>query len=227
MYLKVIVLEIKEDYCLAMTGDGEVIRIRKKKGIRVGEKIYVLQEDIYEKQAEEKKEHVLPFAGKNPRASIVRRIAAVAAIFAICFSAVFYLQPSKTVYAKVSVDGMSSIQLTVDEDFKVVDAVSYDATVPEEELEKLVGKKLLDLRPFLLDLKGDGTDAVIVAYGFLESESSDDESALKESLKELFGTKSNLYLRGSAEDVKAAEREAESLGIYIAKKRLQMISWMI
>lgn len=36
MYHKVIILEIKGGYALAMTEDGEIIRIKKKAGMKVG-----------------------------------------------------------------------------------------------------------------------------------------------------------------------------------------------
>ena len=50
MYLKVLVMEIKEDYCLAMTEDGAVVRIRKKDGMKVGRRIYILREDLRNKE---------------------------------------------------------------------------------------------------------------------------------------------------------------------------------
>lgn len=50
MYLKVLVMEIKEDYCLGMTEDGAVVRIRKKDGMKVGRRIYILREDLRNKE---------------------------------------------------------------------------------------------------------------------------------------------------------------------------------
>ena len=47
MYEKAVVLEIKDDYCLVMTEDGKIVRIWKKAGIREGQKIYILEEDLY------------------------------------------------------------------------------------------------------------------------------------------------------------------------------------
>lgn len=49
MYHKVIILEIKGGYALAMTEDGEIIRIKKKAGMKVGAAVYVLEEDRYKK----------------------------------------------------------------------------------------------------------------------------------------------------------------------------------
>lgn len=46
MYHKVIVMEIKEKYALVMTKDGGVLRVMRKDGMKVGDRIYILEEDI-------------------------------------------------------------------------------------------------------------------------------------------------------------------------------------
>lgn len=53
MYLKVLVMEIKENYCLVMTQDGEILRIKRKKDMKVGDQIFILQEDLYQGESEE------------------------------------------------------------------------------------------------------------------------------------------------------------------------------
>lgn len=41
MIKKVIVLELKDDYALAMEEGGSIIRIKKKDGLSVGDKIWL------------------------------------------------------------------------------------------------------------------------------------------------------------------------------------------
>ncbi len=45
-YEKVIVVELKSEWDLAMRPGGEIIRIRKKQGLHTGDVIYILPEDI-------------------------------------------------------------------------------------------------------------------------------------------------------------------------------------
>ena len=49
---KVIIMEVKDDYAIAMTSDFEFIKIKKKKSMTEGQKIYIVDEDIC--QGEEK-----------------------------------------------------------------------------------------------------------------------------------------------------------------------------
>ena len=46
---KVIIMEVKDDYAIVMTSDFEFIKIKKKKSMKEGKKIYIVDEDIYVK----------------------------------------------------------------------------------------------------------------------------------------------------------------------------------
>ena len=41
---KVIIMEVKDDYAIAMTSDFEFIKIKKKKSMTEGQKIYIVDE---------------------------------------------------------------------------------------------------------------------------------------------------------------------------------------
>ena len=43
---KVIIMEVKDDYAIVMTSDFEFIKIKKKKSMTEGQKIYIVDEDI-------------------------------------------------------------------------------------------------------------------------------------------------------------------------------------
>ena len=108
MYLKVLVMEIKEKYCLVMTQDGEILRIKRKKDMKVGDQIFILQEDLYQGESEE--QPVLQKKNKN-RKIFWGGIAAVAASAVLLVGVSAYVNQMNASYALVSVDGAMSVQL--------------------------------------------------------------------------------------------------------------------
>lgn len=46
MYHKGIVMEVKEKYALVMAEDGQILRVFYKDGMKTGDCIYILEEDI-------------------------------------------------------------------------------------------------------------------------------------------------------------------------------------
>ena len=57
MYHKVIVMEIKETYALVMAEDGQILRVVYKDGMKVGDCIYILEEDILKKDSFKEENH--------------------------------------------------------------------------------------------------------------------------------------------------------------------------
>ena len=70
MYHKVMVMEVKEHYALAMGEDGQIVRIRYKAGMQIGDCIYILEEDLYQEEKTEYPEHpaLVPFETKKEKA---------------------------------------------------------------------------------------------------------------------------------------------------------------
>lgn len=213
MYLKVLVMEIKEDYCLAMTEDGEVLRIQKKDGMKVGKRIYILREDLFNKEdsireISEKERKIIPWKFMTAAAAVL------AAVIGLVFFAGISLKPC----AVVSVDGQRSIQLELDRHHTVKKAVSYDHSLSQKSLEKLEGKKLEEAGEILKQTKSfQDNEQKIVSYGFYDGNDKETEG-FKEMLQEVLGTKDTVYIQGTAADVKQAEKEKKTLGMFLLEK---------
>ena len=216
MYYKVIILEIKEECCLALTEDGAVIRIKRKEGLGEGDKVYVLDEDLYQGAAAPKNQVVLPFTrGKKVRKSYLQKFTAVAAAVMVCIASLLVPQMADPAYAAVSFDGEKSIQVKVDKEGKVVDAVSPDQTVSEEELAALKDKPLRQLQNMVGELNEKDGGIIVIAYAGLKG---DLDQSFKKDVNDIFGSGKILCLEGSKDDVKAAEKAGKSLGMYMIEK---------
>ena len=148
MYHKVIILEIKDGYALAMTEEGEIIRIKKKAGMKVGAAVYVLEEDKY----------------KKARTLHWQKAAAIAAAILLCITSLLLPQFSQQVYAMVELEGAKSVSVKVDKNYKIRDAYSYDDTVSLKALKDLEGKNLRELKEFAEQLRAsDGSLNVVYA----------------------------------------------------------------
>lgn len=213
MYLKVLVMEIKEDYCLAMTEDGEVLRIQKKDGMKVGKRIYILREDLFNKE-----EGIREISEKERKIIPWKFMTAAAAVLTAVIGLVFFVGISSKPCAVVSVDGQRSIQLELDRHHTVKKAVSYDHSLSQKSLEKLEGKKLEEAGEILKQTKSfQDNEQKIVSYGFYDGNDKETEG-FKEMLQEVLGNKDVVYIQGTAADVKQAEKEKKTLGMFLLEK---------
>lgn len=211
MYRKVMVMEIKEHYALAMGEDGQIVRIRIKEGIQIGDCIYILEEDLYQEEKPERQEppvsvHLHPFWKQ------LTAVAAAAALFAVLFT--WSMKPG-TAYAMVTVDGVKNVELTLDKKHVVKDALSRDGSFTEQEMETLVGQKV-DAAQNYADAEKEGT--AIIGYALCRTTSEEEAEALQRSLEQVFGTDGVLYMCGSKEDAEKAKKAGKSLGIYLAEQ---------
>lgn len=213
MYLKVLVMEIKEDYCLAMTEDGAVVRIRKKDGMKVGRRIYILREDLFHKEDSiqkipEKEKKIIPW----------QFMTAAAAVFAVVIGITLFIRISSAPYAVVSVDGQRSIQFELDKNHTVKKAVSYNHSFSQKSLEKLEGKELEEAGEILKKTKSfQDTEHRIVGYGFYEDNQKEAEN-FEELLQKVLGNKATVYMQGTASDVEQAKKEKKPLSIFLLEK---------
>ena len=216
MYKKVIVLELKTTYALVMEEGGAILRIYRKDGLAVGDTIYVLPEDIYQ---EKRASAVIPFpAGgkgsssgrKHSGKSIWLRLGGMVAMLALCIS-LFLPKFSMTVYAVVSFDGDSSIQVELDHDGRILSARSLDGSVTQDDLDSLKGKTIEDAASDLNTWCGDGS--ILIGYTLMDG--SEGDPATLQSIQALFTKQSVVCLSGVAEDVHAADGQSVSLGRYL------------
>lgn len=125
MSKKGIVCEIKKEYCVFLTADGQFMR-----GIPVNANVLVGEEaDFHE------------FVVTTKRRSIKRTvfpIIAAAAIFILLFATV--LSPSQSVYAYVQVGGIETVEFGVDESGQVIDVRTLSGKDLEYETSLYKGK---------------------------------------------------------------------------------------
>lgn len=216
MYKKVIVLELKTAYALVMEEGGTILRIYRKDGLAVGDTIYVLPEDIYQ---EKRASAVIPFpAGgkgsssgrKHSGRSVWLRLSGMVAMLALCIS-LFLPQFSVTAYAVASFDGDSSIQVELDQDGRILSAVSLDGSVTQDDLDSLKGKTIEDAAIDLNTWCGDGS--ILIGYALMDG--SEGDSATLQSIQALFTKQPVVCLSGVAGDVHAADEQSVSLGRYL------------
>lgn len=214
MYLKVLVMEIKENYCLVMTQDGEILRIKRKKDMKIGDQIFILQEDLYQGESEE--QPVLQKKNKN-RKIFWGGIAAVAASAVLLVGVSAYVNQMNASYALVSVDGAMSVQLELNKKGKVKKAISYDHTLTDAELKSLEGKELQEAAESLKLTTDDPKQKWLISYAFYQEETLKD-AGFQKKLEAIFKEEDAFCLKGDKEDIEKAEEENKTLGNYLAEK---------
>lgn len=211
---KVVILELKEDYALAMEEGGSVIRIRRKEHMAVGEQVYVLPEDLYEKK---KAGTVLPFAGRTGKGrKALIHLGATAAMVALAVLLLFPQVPMKA-HAVVSFDGERGMQMQLGQDNRILSVTSRDGSIPQEELEAFRGKQLTDLGEALQTALGTGP--ILVAYA-PETAQEEADAAAEAAIRSLFGEQGIVFLSGSRRDIAQADAAARSLGRYLLDLKL-------
>lgn len=225
MYHKVIVMEIKETYALVMAEDGQILRIVYKDGMKVGDRIYILEEDILKKDSFKEENHafIIPFAERkktgNQHKTLWKKMVAVAAACALFVTSFALLSKPGKAYAMVSVDGEKAVEVVLNQKNRVKEADSKNDSLTREEKKEIKGEKVETIKNFFSqDLSGKET--IIVGYAFLKDESEEERVALQRRLEKTFGTEHLLYLAGDKEDVENAKKAGKSLGIYLAEQIL-------
>lgn len=225
MYHKVIVMEIKETYALVMAEDGQILRVVYKDGMKVGNRIYILEEDILKKDSFKEENHasIIPFAERkktgNQHKTFWKKMVAVAAAFALFVTSFAVLSKPEKAYAMVSVDGEKAVEVVLNQKNRVKEADSKNDSLTREEKKKIKGEKVETIKNYFSQDLSD-KETIIVGYAFLEDESEEERAALQRRLEKTFGTEHLLYLAGDKEDVENAKKAGKSLGIYLAEQIL-------
>lgn len=204
---KVLILEIKENYALAMGTDGAILRIRRKEKMAVGDSVYILPEDIYQ---ETEGTGVLPLVPKKKMTNKgVRHLAAIAASLALLLT-LLIPQFSMKAYAVVSLDAEHGMQMQVDRNNQILSVVSPDGSIPQETLDSLKGKDLLQSGTELTQILGKGP--ILVGYASHDGEKNKKSEA---EIRALFANQELIYLPGTSKDIQQADASSQSLGKYI------------
>ena len=199
---KVIIMEVKDDYAIVMTSDFEFIKIKKKKSMTEGQKIYIVDEDIC--QCGEK----TSLSNKN---KLLKILGLVAILLGIILLAFLFNPFKKDTYATASFDGDASIELSLDENKKITKAISRDDSIPSGELENLKGKSF----EYGLDEIDDylENDNYILASCYVPSGENDNyiddiKTAIDKELSDV------IFINANKDDIKQAEKENKTLGQY-------------
>lgn len=213
------ILEIKENYAIAMKQGGEIVKIRKKDGMQVGSIIYILPEDLYR---EKSNSSVLQFrpryhgASKAQRGRLLRQVAGVAAILVLVITLALY-GAVLSVYAVASFDGEQSLQLELDKNNRIVGGSSPSDQITEDDIRQLKGKNLTDVAGPLSSLLGKGP--VLVGYASYKND-ADEDARMEQLLRELLSEHIVLCLSGTGEDIDQAQTAQKSLGSLLAEELL-------
>ena len=199
---KVIIMEVKDDYAIVMTSDFEFIKIKKKKSMTEGQKIYIVDEDIC--QGGEK----TSLSNKNKLLKILGLIAILLGILLLAF---LFNPFKKDTYATASFDGDASIELSLDENKKITKAISRDDSIPSGELENLKGKSF----EYGIDEIDDylENDNYILASCYVPSGENDNyiddiKSTIDKELSDV------IFINANKDDIKQAQKENKTLGQY-------------
>lgn len=218
-------MEIKETYALVMAEDGQILRVVYKDGMKVGDCIYILEEDILKKDSFKEENHasIIPFAERkktgNQYKTLWKKMVAVAAAFALFVTSFAVLSKPEKAYAMVSVDGEKAVEVVLNQKNRVKEADSKNDSLTREEKKKIKGEKVETIKNYFSQDLSD-KETIIVGYAFLEDESEEERAALQRRLEKTFGTEHLLYLAGDKEDVENAKKAGKSLGIYLAEQIL-------
>ena len=199
---KVIIMEVKDDYAIVMTSDFEFIKIKKKKSMTEGQKIYIVDEDIC--QGEEK----TSLSNKNKLLKILGLIAILLGILLLAF---LFNPFKKDTYATASFDGDASIELSLDKNKKITKAISRDDSIPSGELENLKGKSFeygIDEIDDYLENDNYILSSCYVPSGENDNYIDDIRTAIDKELSEV------IFINANKDDVKQAQKENKTLGQY-------------
>ena len=199
---KVIIMEVKDDYAIVMTSDFEFIKIKKKKSMTEGQKIYIVDEDICQ-------------GGDKTSLSNKNKLLKILGLFAILLGIIllaFLFNPfKKDTYATASFDGDASIEFSLDENKKITKAISRDDSIPSGELENLKGKSF----EYGIDEIDDylENDNYILASCYVPSGENDNyiddiRTTIDKELSDV------IFINANKDDIKQAQKENITLGQY-------------
>ena len=199
-------MEIKDDYAIAMTPEFEFIKIKKKKSMQEGQKIYIVDEDIC--YSNEK----VPFF-KNKK--FIKGLGLLAILIGAILAFWMLLNPFKNnSYAVISLDGNSSLEMELDENKHVVEATSRDNSIPNKELDYIEGETLDDAIEHVSDLL-ENDNYVLAGYSISDENNTAYDKDLKSTVQKYLPY--TLFIKSDIDDVKLADSEDMTLGKYELK----------
>ena len=236
MLYKGIIIEIKDEYSIVVTNESEFLRIKNKEGMNVGDKIYFLEEDLYnadessivdtEKEENQEKSNVIDFNEKKEKnkkkmSTVYKRLVTVAATIAIIVGTVIYTSSPKS-YATVSFDeNGSSLELNLDKNKKVNSAslINGNLNISDDDDFAVVLDQLY--KQIKQDSKNNKNGRVLVALCF----EGDDDIAYEKEIKKLISQKFKglniMYIRVAKNKIQQNKNTEISMGEYAVMQMIE------
>lgn len=236
MLYKGIIIEVKDEYSIVVTNESEFLRIKNKEGMKVGDKIYFLEEDIYnteenailsdQSEENEEKSNVIDFKekkekSKNNMSRIYKRLVSVAATIAIIVGAVIYTSSPKS-YATVSFDeNGSSVELNLDKNKKVnsTSLINGSLDISDDDDFSMVLDQLY--KQIKRDSKNNKNGRVLVGLCFEDAEDLAYEKEIKNLISQKFKGLNIMYVKVDKNQVNMNQNAEISMGEYAAMKMIE------
>ena len=236
MLYKGIIIEVKDEYSIVVTNESEFLRIKNKEGMKVGDKIYFLEEDIYnteentilsdQSKKNEEKSNIIDFKekkekSKNNMSRIYKRLVSVAATIAIIVGAVIYTSSPKS-YATVSFDeNGSSLELNLDKNKKVnsTSLINGSLDISDDDDFSMVLDQLY--KQIKRDSKNNKNGRVLVGLCFEDDEDLAYEKEIKNLISQKFKGLNIMYVRVDKNQVNMNQNAEISMGEYAAMKMIE------
>lgn len=222
MLYKGIIIEIKENYSIVVTNESEFFRIKNKEGMNVGDKIYFLEEDIYNEEVskvidfQEKKEK-----SKKNKNRFYRSLISTAAAIAIIVGTVIYTSSPKS-YATVSFDeNGSSIELNLDKNKKINSSsvINGNLNISENgDLSSVLDQLYSQIKR---DSKNNKNGRVLVALCFEGDIDTAYEKEIKNIISNKFKGLNIMYIRVDKSQINQNQNTEISMGEYAAMKMIE------
>lgn len=236
MLYKGIIIEVKDEYSIVVTNESEFLRIKNKEGMKVGDKIYFLEEDIYnteentilsdQNKENEEKSNIIDFKekkekSKNNMSRIYKRLVSIAATIAIIVGAVIYTSSPKS-YATVSFDeNGSSLELNLDKNKKVnsTSLINGSLDISDDDDFSMVLDQLY--KQIKRDSKNNKNGRVLVGLCFEDTEDLAYEKEIKNLISQKFKGLNIMYVRVDKNQVNMNQNAEISMGEYAAMKMIE------
>lgn len=211
MWFKGIVIDIKDSYSIVIKDDNEIVRVKNKEDMNIGDVVIFLEEDVYEEKE-----------SKKIKSKTIISLLSIAVVLAIFVIPIIQGGLIKS-YALVSLDVNPSIQFELDKNKKIVNVYGINEDAKKLKLNELKGLTLdegitqlkINLKESKYNLEN---NSAIVGFTFLTNKKDNSyENEIKDIMgKELKGVKI-AYLKGTKEGSKVAKEKGISLGRYEAE----------
>ena len=236
MLYKGIIIEVKDEYSIVVTNESEFLRIKNKEGMKVGDKIYFLEEDIYnteentilsdQSKENEEKSNIIDFKEKKEKSKnnmnrIYKRLVSIAATIAIIVGAVIYTSSPKS-YATVSFDeNGSSLELNLDKNKKVnsTSLINGSLDISDDDDFSMVLDQLY--KQIKRDSKNNKNGRVLVGLCFEDAEDLAYEKEIKNLISQKFKGLNIMYVRVDKNQVNMNQNAEISMGEYAAMKMIE------